>query len=184
MDEAGYEVRHGLKVRDALSLVVSILAVVLGLRLFDHDPVPALIVVAFFGCCALWLIVTVVGQWGRTALRVDQDGVTFGRLLLHGKGGKAATVPWEQIGAIVVFQQRYRGIVRQRYVGLKGRGGRPVVMPIPWGHGPIGAWFIGAVPPEIVAASRPVTGWNLDHNRLARALESHAPARVRLVSID
>jgi hypothetical protein len=111
--------------------------------------------------------------WGalnaRVALRVDARGVTFGRSRRH---LAPAIVPWADISAIVLWQQRRPEGSAVSFVGLLRRPG-----PAPeLGTSPAAAGTDAPeIPPDVIAASRPVRGWQLDRRDLARAAARLAP---------
>ncbi|MFE2972678.1 hypothetical protein ACFXKC_55990 [Streptomyces sp. NPDC059340] len=128
----------------------------------------------FFGGGGLMMAVMALSR--AVVLRVDEKGVLLGGMP---PGNRATTtvVPWSEIEAIVLWRQRAPFTFRSLYVGVQRHPGLP---PLP---GLAGSRFlrtanrclVHVVPADVVMASRAMTLWNLDEDRLARAVAHFAP---------
>jgi hypothetical protein len=78
-------------------------------------------------------------------------------------------VPWADITAIAVWQQLPPGGGAVTCVGLARRSAAPA------GLAAAGGTRVAEVPLAVLAASRPVRGWQLDRRSLAKATAQLAP---------
>lgn len=147
----------------------------------------AVVVYVLFGGGTIFFLIRTLS--GALALRVDERGVTIGRL--PGLNGTTTwEVPWDNITAVVLFEQVLMSSPLRRkplamgYVGLQLRE-RPVDG-IPGGQGRFARTVSGPtlrhVPASVVAGSLAISGWRLDRERLDRAVAAFAPG-VRVVDL-
>jgi len=119
------------------------------------------------------------GPRGAVAFRADERGV-----VLAGRRKAELCAPWGSIAEIVLFHQA-AGAVGMPYVGLRLVPGAP---PVPAGLDRDGGMWrtnrgpFPHVPQDVLAYSRPVSGWRLDEEKLARIIAVHAP-HVRIVRL-
>ncbi|MFC7241162.1 hypothetical protein ACFQO7_01595 [Catellatospora aurea] len=107
---------------------------------------------------------------GKPGLRVDADGVLFGgRPLIYAR--TSAFVPWSAISEIYLFRV-HQGLFVTTYVGVQGVDG---VAPLRPSMPASVAATIWHVPTEVVLASRPAFGWQLDKAALTTAAGYFAP---------
>ncbi|MEU9789921.1 hypothetical protein AB0E27_04740 [Streptomyces sparsogenes] len=111
---------------------------------------------------------------GKVALRVDETGVLFGGHPLRYRVG-TAHVPWQDITAVVLWRQDSAASIP--WVGVARRPGAP---PLPGARqGRAGRAVVRALvphlPADVTLASRPVSGWRLDKERLSDAVARFAP---------
>jgi hypothetical protein len=113
---------------------------------------------------------------GAVASRADEQGITLG----NPHGGRrrpVLRVPWSSIAEVVLFYQD-AGPATMPYVGLRLRPGAPSV---PAGHNrDRRMWrmtrdLLPHVPEDVLAQSRPISGWRLDEEMLARSLPFTRP---------
>jgi hypothetical protein len=172
-DPACYEERYRLTGSAALGLAASLLSV--GLGFLWHTPV------VFAVIAALLLALTVTMPGGGvidavrriTAFRADHTGITLGAVpgKLSGRG-PAVFIPWADVERIVVYPSARRGRGGQSQVqciGVQRRDGAPALL-----QGNEQAPGC-PVPGVAAAASRTVSGWRLDRERLAATTAAVAP---------
>jgi len=108
----------------------------------------------------------------KVAFRVDETGVLLGGSPARYKA-TTAHVPWSDIKSFVLWRQIV-GSASLRYVGVTRRDGAPALP----GDGPKARAIVKYLVPvsaDTVMASRAVTGWRLDKDRLAAAVGHFAP---------
>ena len=115
------------------------------------------------------------------AFRTDYAGITLGAVPGQlGSGRPAVFVPWEDVEQIVLYQTRPAGRGRSATVssiGIQRRAGAP---PLARGN----EQAPGCPVPRVAAgASRRLTGWRLDRDRLAAVTAAVAPG-VPVVDAD
>ena len=162
-DLACYEERYRLTGGAALGLAASLLSI--GLGFLWHTPV----VFAVLAVILAALTVTMPGggviDAARrvTAFRADHAGITLGAVpgKLSGRG-PAVFIPWADVERIVLYPAARRGQGTQaQCLGVQRREGAP---PLPRGN----EQAPGCPVPGVAAgASRRITGWRLDRERLA-----------------
>ncbi|OIJ88298.1 hypothetical protein [Streptomyces colonosanans] len=108
----------------------------------------------------------------KVAFRVDETGVLLGG---NPARYRATTVhvPWDDITGFVLWRQ-VTGSASLSYVGLVRREGAPALP----GDGPKSRAVVRrlvSVPEDVAFASRAVTGWRLDKERLVTAIAHFAP---------
>jgi hypothetical protein len=112
----------------------------------------------------------------RVALRVDSDGITLG-MSPPWPGRNRAFVPWSDITRIVLWRQT-TGASSVGYIGVERPEG---CSPLPGSaRGPLLKKLIDEfisvhVPVQVAYDSRQISGWRLDHERLAAAVARFAP---------
>lgn len=119
--------------------------------------------------------------WQRlTAFRVDGTGVLLGGAPARYRA-QTASVPWQDITALVVWQQRMAG-PSMNYIGVQRHPGAP---PLPGPNSALTAERTAKLAPhidhELFLASRPVNLWRLDPERLQAAVDAYAPGVPVLV---
>ena len=107
------------------------------------------------------------------AFRTDYAGITLGAVPGQlGSRRPAVFVPWEDVEEIVLYQERPVGQGRSRQIssiGIRRRAGAP---PLAKGNNPASGC---PVPGVAAGASRRITGWRLDRDRLAAVTAAVAP---------
>jgi hypothetical protein len=164
-----YEERYRLTGRAALVLAPALL--VAGLGFAWHAQATVIVIGVVLG------LVTAMAAGGvfaaarrRIAFRADQAGITLGAL--PGGHGSAVFIAWEDVEQIILYPVHPRGQGRYaqvRCIGIKRREGAAA---LPQGneHAP------GCPVPGVAAgATRRVTGWRLDRQRLAVVTALTAP---------
>ncbi len=167
-----YEERYRLTGRAAAVLAVSALLVAAGF--LWHLPV--LLLPLVLGLVALTAQGTgVIDQVRRTmALRADQAGITLGAVpdKLTARHGSRLFIPWPDVERIILYRVHPRGRgghVTVRCIGVQRRAG---AAPLRWGNEPAPGCPVPRVP---AWATRTITGWRLDRDRLAAVLAAVAP---------
>jgi hypothetical protein len=171
-DTSGYEERYRLTGTDAAPLAgIAVVTVVGGIWFHTLAPI------AIGGALALPYIIVIAGH--RVAFRADHTGITLG-LNLTGLKLYAVRVPWADVEQIVLYSLRQsssRQDVLSRltdYIGIKRREGAPALS-----HGNQPA--ANCPEPGVAAgATRAITTWRFDRNRLAAVTAVAAPA-IRIV---
>jgi hypothetical protein len=109
----------------------------------------------------------------RTALRADYAGITLGADLRDGwtlRWDRAVFVPWSDVEQIVIYPgQGFPAGSRARRIGIQRRQDTPQLSA---GDKPAPGC---ALPRVATAATRPITGWRLDRDRLAAVTAMVAP---------
>jgi hypothetical protein len=169
-DMGYYEERYRLTGSAALGLAASLLAIGLGL-LWDTQVIFA--VVAVLGAAVAALGGGVVHAARRAvAFRADYEGITLGTVPSKLPFGRSAVfVPWADVEQIILYRHKWGGVVlrEERCIGIRRREGAP---PLPRGN----EQAPGCPVPGVAAgASRKVTGWRLDRERLAAVTAAVAP---------
>ncbi|MFS8197345.1 hypothetical protein ACLVWQ_01530 [Streptomyces sp. CWNU-52B] len=113
--------------------------------------------------------------WKRlVAFRVDGEGVLLGGAPARYRA-QTAFVPWADITAVVVWQQRTAGSPMD-YVGVRRPAGAPPLPGMNAGLGPDRtARLAPHVEHDLFLASRPVNLWRLDPRGLQAAVDAFAP---------
>ena len=164
-----YEERYRLTGSAALVLAPVLLAA--GLGLAWHAQAIVIVIGVVLG------LVTAMAAAGvfaaarrRIAFRADQAGITLGAL--PGGYGPAVFIPWEEVEQIILYPVHPRGQGRYaqvRCIGIKRREGAAALSQGNE-HAP------GCPVPGVAAgATRRVTGWRLDRERLAVVTALAAP---------
>lgn len=108
------------------------------------------------------------------AFRVDDEGIMLGAVpdKLTVRRGSALFIPWPDVERIILYQAYSRGTggrAAAQCVGVERRASAP---PLRWGN----EQAPGCPVPGVAAwATRRITGWQLDRDRLAAATAVAAP---------
>lgn len=129
------------------------------------------------------LLLLVISLKGGVAFRANREDITLGNPPV-GVQRPELHVPWASIAEVVLFRQD-AGAATMPYVGLRLRPGAPAVDTGIDRDGRV--WqgvrrLVPHVPEDVLAHSRAINGWRLDEQRLAQALDVHAP-HVRIVRL-
>ena len=119
-------------------------------------------------------IILIAGR--RLAFRADYTGITLG-VNPTGRKFYATRIPWANVEKIVLYTLRWhsRGEIAgsagtRDYIGIQRSEGAP---PLPHGNQPA----LNCPEPRVAAgATRDITTWRLDRNRLAAVIAVVAPA--------
>jgi hypothetical protein len=165
-----YEERYRLTGRAAAGLAASALLVVVGF--LWHLPV----VFLPLGLGLAAVTAQGAGVLDRvrrtTAFRADEAGVTLGAVpdKLTVRRGSRLFIPWADVERIVLYPVRPRGSgATVRCVGVQRRA---TAAPLRWGNEPAPGCPVPRVP---AWATRVITGWRLDRDRLAAVTAAVAP---------
>jgi hypothetical protein len=169
-----YEAHHGFDRRTLGLLALAVVfTAILAMPGTGTPPAARIAGGVFFGGGGLLMAANALTR--KVALRVDGTGVLLGGTPLRHRA-TTVHVPWEDITAVVLWEQRVSHGHRLPWIGVARREGAP---PLPGpGQGPMARAVAGAlvpVPFELLMASRQVNGWRLDRRRLTAAVEHHAP---------
>ncbi|MGW2559112.1 hypothetical protein ACWCXB_07660 [Streptomyces sp. NPDC001514] len=168
-----YEARYGFDRRTVAVLAVSALfcaaALIPGADFSWRLQIATLVLFGGGG-----LLMTAGALTRKVAFRVDESGVLLGGSPLRYRA-TTVHVPWEDITAVVLWQQRVPHATIP-WIGVARPEGAP---PLPGpGQGRFARAVGGAlapVPVDLLMASRAVNGWRLDKGRLAAAVAHFAP---------
>jgi hypothetical protein len=167
-----YEERYRLTGRAAAGLAVSALLVAGGF--LWHLPVVFLPL--GLGLAALAAQgAGVIDQIRRTtAFRADQAGITLGAVpdKLTVRRGSRLLIPWPDVERIILYRVQSRRRGRRITVPCIGVQRRATAEPLRWGNEPAPGCPVPRVP---AWATRTITGWRLDRDRLAAVLAAVAP---------
>ena len=169
---SGYEERYRLTRKDVAPPIAYVVLSVVSIWLHN------LIFVVVGGAAMLPYIILIAGR--RVAFRADYTGITLGVNPTFRKF-YATRIPWADVEKIVLYTLRWHssgevaGSAGTRdYIGIQRREGAPA---LPHGNQPA----INCPEPRVAAgATRDITTWRLDRNRLAAVIAVVAPA-VRIV---
>jgi hypothetical protein len=172
-DLACYEERYRLTGGAALGLAASLLAV--GLGLLWHTPVIFDLVAPVLAALTVTLPGGGVIDAARrmTAFRADYAGITLGAVpgRLPGRG-PAVVIPWVDVERIILYPVHPRGQGRSAQAQCIGVQRRQDAPDLPRGS----EQAPGCPVPGVAAgASRRITGWRLDRERLAAVTAAVAP---------
>jgi len=171
-DQGRYEERYRLTGSAVLGLAASLLAI--GLGLLWHTQV-------IIGVIAVLLAVLAAQGGGvfsaarrAVAFRADHEGITLGAVAgkLPPRRGSAVFVPWADVEQVVFFPAYPRGrggYAQARCIGIRRREAAPALS-----HGNEQAPDC-PVPGVATGATRRITGWHLDRDRLATVTAAVAP---------
>jgi len=112
----------------------------------------------------------------RVALRLDQDGVTLGRMAFPPT--RLVRVPWHDIEDVVLFDRRRTGGYGWvSHIGLRLRPGavRPPGVPTPGTLRALIYRLNAGREPWPADVYRVISGWDVDDTELARAVHTFAP---------
>ena len=167
-----YEERYRLTVRGTAGLAASAILVVIGF--LWHLPV-------IFLPLGIGLAVLtaqgagVIDRACRTmAFRADEAGITLGAVpdKLTVRRGSRLFIPWADVERIILYPVRPRGRGGRGSVRCIGVQRRASAKPLPWGNEQAPGCPVPGVP---AWATRMVTGWRLDRDRLAAVTAEAAP---------
>jgi hypothetical protein len=173
-DPGCYQERYRLTGSAALGLAASLLAI--GLGIFGHTTASVMIAIALGFLAALAPAGDVFRVARRViAFRADYAGITLGAVpgKLTPRRDSAVFVPWADVDQIVLYPAYPRGRGRYsqtRCIGIRRRVGAQALS-----QGDDQAPGC-PVPGVAAAATRRITGWRLDRERLAAVTAAVAPA--------
>ena len=163
-DLACYDERYRLTGGVAVGLTASLLSV--GLGFLWHTPVVFAVIAVILAALTVTMPGGGVIDAARrmTAFRADHAGITLGAVpgKLSGRG-PAVFIPWADIERIVLYpaSKGQGSHTRVQCIGVQRRDGVP---PLPQGN----EQALGCPVPGVAAgATRKITGWRLDRERLA-----------------
>jgi hypothetical protein len=169
-----YEERYRLTGRAALGLAASLLSV--GLGFLWHTPVIFAMIAVVFAALTLTMpgggVIDVARRM--IAFRADHAGITFGAVpdKLAVRRGAATFIPWADVERIILYPaypQGQGGYARVQCIAVQRRDGTPALS-----RGNEQA--PGCPVPGVAAgATRRITGWRLDRERLAAVTAAVAP---------
>ena len=170
---SGYEERYRLTRKDVAPPIVYVVLSVVSV-IWLHS----LVIIVVGGAAMLPYIILIAGR--RLAFRADCTGITLG-VNPTGRKFYATRIPWANVEKIVLYTLRWhsRGEIAgsagtRDYIGIQRSEGAP---PLPHGNQPA----LNCPEPRVAAgATRDITTWQLDRNRLAAVIAVVAPA-VRIV---
>ena len=113
-----------------------------------------------------------------TAFRADQAGITLGTVpdKLTARRGSRLFIPWADVERIILYPVHPRGRGSRAAVQCIGIQRRATAEPLRWGN----EQAPGCPVPRVPAwATRMVTGWRLDRDRLAAVIVGRGAGRVR-----
>src|ERR1700728_21946 len=167
-----YEERYRLTGPAVLGLAASILAIALGFVL----GLPAILLpigIILVGLTAQGAGLVDLAR--RTvSFRTDEDGITLGAVpdKLTVRRGSALFIPWADAEAIVIYRVHAGGRGRHVPVECVGIQRNASAEPLLWGN----EQSPGAPLPRVPTwATRRITGWRLDRDRLAAFVAEAAP---------
>ncbi|AXI80959.1 hypothetical protein [Peterkaempfera bronchialis] len=171
-----YESRYGWHRRSVLGVVAGLVPTALAVAL--RQPVWFIVVITVLTGGTAFLIAVVVAGSRRVAVRIDDHGVTLGRVPLP-TGSRTQVVPWGDIESIRVWHLRLAGSNRSRgrYLSVDRRAGAPPLI----GHPDV--FRPQHVALEIPPASKRLSWCELDPARLQAAAAAFAP-EVRIILED
>ncbi|MFD0261440.1 hypothetical protein ACFRKE_27745 [Kitasatospora indigofera] len=139
----------------------------------------ALGALALLTAVASLALTTAAVRGGRTALRVDRDGILLGGYPLRYEG-TSALVPWGDIVGVELWVQRTGTM---SYVGLHRIEGAPDLPDATTDPRALQvAERAAGRPIALVTASRPIHHWELDVRQLLATIARHAPQVV--ITVD
>jgi hypothetical protein len=174
-EQGCYEERYRLTGSAALGLAASLLALGLGL-LWQGQVIIAIVAVlvaALIPGRAAGVVVYAAARRA-VAFRADHEGIILGAIpgKLTRRRGAAVFVPWADVEQIVLYPAYpggRGGHAQARCIGIRRRQGAPA---LPGGN----EQAPGCPVPGVAAgATRRITGWRLDRERLAAVTAAVAP---------
>lgn len=164
-----YQARYGWDLRTtgivALSAVFTTVLLLPGIPLFAR-----ILGLPLFGAGGLFVAYMALSH--KVAFRVDETGVLLGGNPARYRA-TSTHVPWGDITSFVLWRQAAGG-ASIPYVGVTRREGAPALP----GDGPKARAVLKGlvpVPADVAMASRAVTGWHFDKDRLVAAVAHFAP---------
>jgi len=168
-DLGRYEERYRLT-GSAAALVLASALLVAGLGFVWHAVIVIVIGVVLGLVPAMAGAGVFAAAGRRIAFRADQAGITLGAV--PGGYGSAVFTPWEDVEQIILYPGHPRGLGRYaqvRCIGIKRREGAAALSQ---GNEQASGC---PVPGVAVGATRKITGWRLDRERLAVVTALAAP---------
>jgi hypothetical protein len=181
-DPGCYEARYRVSRAAQRGLSTSLVLLPTGLGLMNLYLPIALVLVVLGAITALPAVAGLALR--RTAFRADYAGITLGADLRDGwtlRWDRGVFVPWAEVEQIVIYPgQGFPAGSRAPRIGIQRRPGAPELSA---GDGPAPGC---PLPRVTTAATRPVSGWRLDRDRLAAVTAMVAPdvPVVDLAAID
>ncbi|TDC59016.1 hypothetical protein E1200_32635 [Actinomadura sp. GC306] len=176
--DAVYETRFGLTGQGILILLTSIGFCSIFIFVPDISLTMRLIGTTFFGLIGTATLGIVLTR--RVALRVDADGVTLAGYPIRYRA-TLLYVPWTEVQAIVLWAQHGRSTLP--YIGIRRNKDARKMKPMGRVNRWLTSWVVPHIPLDLVQSSRPIINWRLDHDRLAKAVATHAPD-VQIVNVN
>jgi hypothetical protein len=174
---AVYEERYRWSRRTASVVAAGVLAVLVAVGV-AMPLLPALILLAAGVPALLWGAAS-----RRVAVRVDARGVTLGGSPLRYRS-TTLLVPWADITNVLLWQHLLPAGTLVPRLGLECRPAAAATQSAARRHGPTATGGLTPdLPADVIAASRPVSGWRLDRRGLASAVARFAPD-VRVLDCD
>jgi hypothetical protein len=174
---AVYEERYRWSRRTASVVAAGVLTVLVAVGV-AMPLLPALIVLAAGVPALLWGAAS-----RRVAVRVDARGVTLGGSPLRYRS-TTLLVPWADITNVLLWQHLLPAGTLVPRLGLECRPAAAATQSAARRHGPTATGGLTPdLPADVLAASRPVSGWRLDRRGLASAVARFAPD-VRVLDCD
>ncbi|MBB5916831.1 hypothetical protein BJY24_005743 [Nocardia transvalensis] len=163
-----YEARFGFTPKGVVLIVFSVAFVVLAV-VFPEFP-HRVATIVFMSVAAVAMTAICLSGW--LGLRVDRTGVTLGRPMTRYRDTDGG-VPWDDIAAVVLYTQRLPSGTQQSYIAVRRHP--HAATDLYWVSRAVSRVAIPGVAPELVAASRAIVAWRLDHDRLTAAVGHWAP---------
>ncbi len=168
-EAAVYEERYRWSRRTASVVVAGVLAVLVAAGV-DMPLLPTVILLAAGVLALLWGAVS-----RRVAVRVDARGVTLGGSPLRYRS-TTVLVPWADITNVLLWQHLLPAGTLVSRLGLERRPAAAAAAPASHRRGQAAAGGLAPdIPADVIAASRPVSGWRLDGRGRPRAVARFAP---------
>jgi hypothetical protein len=178
-DPGCYEERYRPTGHAALGLAIGLVSVALGIVWHPATVSATAVILAIpviFSAAAIVLAMPVVVAIGRrmTAFRADYAGITFGAVPDNWTffGSSPVFVPWADVERVVLYRAHRHipgGYAQADCIGIQRREG---ALDLPHGNGQAPGCPVPRVP---AGASRKITGWRLDRDRLATVMAAMAP---------
>jgi hypothetical protein len=170
-DPGTYERRFWVTRSSHLAFSISLTLIPTAIGLISVSLPIALVLFVVGGITALPILAGLAIR--RTAFRADYAGITLGADLRDGwtlRRDRAVSIPWADVEQIVIYPgPGFPAGSRSRHIGIQRRQDAPELSP---GDGPAPGC---PLPRVTAAATRPITGWRLDRDRLAEVIAMVAP---------
>lgn len=169
-EPAVYQERYRWSRRTTSVVAAGVLAILVAVE--GDMPLLPILILLIAGVLAL--------LWGaaarRVAVRVDARGVTLGGSPLRYRG-TTTTVAWADITNVLLWQQILPPSTLVSYLGLERRPAATLDTSSNKGRPELAdaRGLTPDIPEDVIAASRPISGWRLDRRGLARAVARFAP---------
>ena len=170
-DPGSYEQRFWVTRTAHLGLSISLALLPTAIGLISVSLPIAMVLFVLGGITALPIVAGLAIR--RTAFRADYAGITLGADLRDGwrlRWDRAVFVPWADVQQIVIYPgPGFPAGSRSRHIGIQRRQDAPELSA---GDGPAPGC---PLPQVTAAATRPISGWRLDRDRLAEVTAMVAP---------